>query len=152
MARWRPDEADLLGWHPVPGNKHVCAACFGDYAIKEFIEAEACAPACSYCGLSRSDATSIAADMDDVVEFILEGLQTEWTDPAEKLPYESREGGYQGCVLDTNDVLARIWSGWSGSADVVISDLLTPIAGHQQGVRPRGHSSNAWLGMPWRFF
>jgi len=86
------------------GSKYVCGNCFGDYAIREFIEENAEKRRCSYCGTSSSK--PIAAHMDRVMALIVEGIRSEWGDPDnEGIPYESAEGGYQGKVVDSYDLV-----------------------------------------------
>jgi len=80
------------GWSSV-GNKHVCAKCFGDYAIRDFILDSAISRKCDYCG--RKSKTPIAAEMDDVLELIDDGIHREYESPEDNLPYDSSEGGWQ---------------------------------------------------------
>lgn len=63
-----------------PPQKYVCSDCFGDYAIKDFIGEESTSRFCDYCG-KRSRRTLIAAPLDSVIEFIMEGIRSEWGDP-----------------------------------------------------------------------
>lgn len=91
-----------------PGDKYVCSNCFGDYAIQEFIKAEANYLECSYC-VTISDDIPIARHIDDVIEFILEGIETEWDDPRNGVMYDSGEGGWIGIeVIDTEELLIRL--------------------------------------------
>lgn len=95
-----------LGYSLV-GEKFVCPDCFEDYAIQEFIVASASSEECSYCG--KSAAEPIAAHMNDVLEFIAEGISHEWGNPEnEGVPYESREGGWQGLTIDSDDLMAHV--------------------------------------------
>ena len=75
-------------------DKYVCAECFSDYAIKEFIEQNAVDEKCSYCS-NQSD-KPIAAPLEELIEFIREGIETEWDDPVNCVWYESAEGGWMG--------------------------------------------------------
>ncbi len=84
----------------------MCAACFSDQAIQEFIEANAGETYCDFC--ERKESEPIAADADDVAELIMDGIKTEWVDPAEELAYESAEGGYQGVQIDFDEVLEEV--------------------------------------------
>jgi len=94
-----------LGYSLV-GEKFVCPECFEDYAIKEFIEAHASSDECSYCGKTGDE--PIAAHMDDVLAYIAEGIGSEWNMPEAELPYESREGGWQGQVYDGQELIEAI--------------------------------------------
>ncbi len=85
---------------------NVCADCFNDYAIKEFIRANASALKCDFCG-KKTRRNNIAAPFDDVFEFIMEGIDSQWGDPSnEGVGWDGREGGWQGAeVLDGYDVV-----------------------------------------------
>jgi hypothetical protein len=88
-----------------PGEKYVCKNCFGDYAIQQFIENEAKYLECSYCG-SISDEEPIAAHIEGVIEFILDGIETEWGDPANSVSWE---GGWVGAtIISTYDILQEV--------------------------------------------
>ncbi|WP_407181290.1 HEPN-associated N-terminal domain-containing protein [Bradyrhizobium sp. STM 3562] len=87
-----------------PGYSHedrcVCAGCFEDDDLKGFIRDNATKHQCSFCG-SRSK----SAPLEEIADFI-EGRMLEFYGKAvEQLPYESREGGYQGWHTDTDDLL-----------------------------------------------
>jgi len=91
-----------------PGDKYVCRDCINDYAIQEFIDGEAEEFTCSYCG-KTSDKIPIAAHIDNVIEFILDGIETEYDDPRNGVSWESAEGGWVGAeVLDTSEILFQI--------------------------------------------
>jgi hypothetical protein len=88
-----------------PGYSHedrcVCANCFEDTDLQHFVRSNATQRRCSFCG-SRSK----SAPLEDVADFI-EGRMGEFYGKAvDQLPYESREGGYQGgWHTDTDDLL-----------------------------------------------
>jgi len=106
-----------LHYYPI-GDKHVCSDCFGDECIKEFIEGQAEELKCDYCG--RESSKPIAADIDEVIEYIRDCISTEWGDPDDELvPVEdgqyvwpvtnSYELFYDEIQLDANpDVLEDI--------------------------------------------
>jgi hypothetical protein len=85
-----------------PGEKYVCWKCFGDYAIREFIKNEAKDLRCDYCGRNSSE-QPIAAHINDVIGFILDGIESEWDDPANSV-------GWEGGWMDINiyDILRDI--------------------------------------------
>ena len=56
---------------------------------------------CHFCG--RKDAATMP--LDDVVEFIAERVETFYGRAGDQLPYESREGGYQGWHIDSYDMI-----------------------------------------------
>lgn len=84
----------------------VCADCLDDEALKTFIRANLTSEDCGYC--QRSAEQPLAADLNDLVAEIEDGIEFEWTDPANELAYETAEGGYQGEVLDAQDLFDRI--------------------------------------------
>ena len=92
------------GWWSLPG-KFACGDCFEDEGMRQFVLDHASHTNCTYCG--RSSEMAISVPMDMIVEHVATCIQREWTDPAEELPYESAEGGYQGEVLHTYDLLTE---------------------------------------------
>jgi len=84
---------------------NVCPDCIGDYAIKDFINGNLSEKDCDYCG-NASQSDDIAASLEDVVEFIIEGIQYEWDEPGNCVGWCSAEGGWVGAtVLDTYDLI-----------------------------------------------
>ena len=83
--------------------KHVCADCFEDAGIRDFIELNSMDARCKFC-FSTQDSVAVAS-LHDVVEHIESSLLYEWDNADNWLPYESREGGYQGYWVDTEELL-----------------------------------------------
>ncbi|PSJ16079.1 HEPN-associated N-terminal domain-containing protein [Nitrosomonas supralitoralis] len=80
----------------------VCLDCFEDDALKDFISSNGSEQPCSFC----EETESSSCPLFDVVGVILEGISMEWGHPADEgLPYETREGGWQGTVYDTWEML-----------------------------------------------
>ena len=86
--------------------KWVCAKCFEDDAIREFIEEQAIQKRCSYC--RRFSRKALAAHMDDVLGFIAEGINSEYEDAANSVHWESAEGGYTLATMDSWELLEEI--------------------------------------------
>ena len=84
-------------------DEYVCIACVEDDGLRVFIEREACAKTCTFCGAESTD--PIAAPLIEVLLYINECLGREYDDAAEWLPHESAEGGYIGQVLTTRYLL-----------------------------------------------
>ena len=104
-SRWLEDQE--RGWSSFD-DKFACPECFEDPDIREFIQQIACEHECSYCGKSPTD-EPIAADMNEIMEFIMEGVQVEWGDPNDEgMSWESREGGWLGRVLDSDELFDEI--------------------------------------------
>ena len=78
---------------------YVCQTCVEDPALQAVVREAAIAEQCDYCR-EKSD-QAIAADVGEVAGFILSAVEKEFVDPANELPYEGREGGYQGEVIDS---------------------------------------------------
>lgn len=89
----------------------VCQNCFRNPGLRKFISENALEQdedepiSCDYC--QPKDASATVADLDAVCEYIVDCLKHRYNDPAGELPYESAEGGYQGEVMDTWDLLER---------------------------------------------
>jgi len=90
-------------------NSSVCSGCIGDYAISEFIQNNAEENYCDYC--DRTANRPIALKMEEVLEFINQGVRREWSNPANAgLPYETREGGWQGEVISSYELFGAFSS------------------------------------------
>src|SRR6266436_4018705 len=92
-------------WRFVDGDLAVCAKCFEDDAIKDFIRHHASEKKCSYC--SRRSKKPIAVPMNEVLELIGDGIRFEYGDPdAEGNPWD--EGEYVFKTMSTDEVLDEI--------------------------------------------
>ena len=95
-------KAKYIGYN-YDGDKYVCSNCFSDYAIQNFIKNNASEIICSYCGTRKEE--PIAADLDDVLGFIMKGILSEYSDPDDEgMSYDSDEGGYQGEIYQTSEI------------------------------------------------
>ena len=83
----------------------VCASCFGDAVLKQFVNDHATSMNCSFCN-RKSRSNPIAAPLDEVVEFMLEAINREFDHAVEALGWDGQEGGYQGSYWDSHDLLA----------------------------------------------
>jgi hypothetical protein len=90
------------------GDKFVCGQCLEDEALRATVKENAEASKCDYCGRKGRNGAKIAAPVDLILEQVYNGICLEYTDPVNELPYESREGGYQGNVIDGFDVLDEV--------------------------------------------
>ena len=83
---------------------HICADCVSDAFLAEWIERNAEAAVCSFCG-ARAD-KPIAASFEDFSGVVLRGLYFDWNEPTDEgISYISREGGWQASLSTTQDVL-----------------------------------------------
>jgi hypothetical protein len=87
---------------PLP-EKYVCANCFGDDGLKEFIAANVVHNKCSYC--DNKGREPIAALINHLTVFIFDSVMTEYELAINSLFYESAEGGYQGPTTDFYDLI-----------------------------------------------
>ena len=88
--------------HP---DDNVCPECFDDDGLKDFIESNVRANACTFC--ANESNTPIAASMVDTLDYINECLRLEYDMAEEYLPYETAEGGYMGETWTTHDLLVE---------------------------------------------
>lgn len=81
---------------------YVCAGCYEEQGVKEFIKQNSAPGKCTYCRKKKK-----VCPLNDVIEHIAVCIRLEWGDPNnEGLPWESREGGWQfDEVCDTWDLL-----------------------------------------------
>jgi hypothetical protein len=94
----------------------ICADCVSDPDLKRWIQDNAVSTTCSFCG--REDQDAIAAEMDEFVGAVLDGIRVDWNHPdTEGIAYESAEGGYQADLVDTYEVLEDC--GVSDEEDVI---------------------------------
>lgn len=101
----------------------ICPDCIDEDGIKAFIN-ENCTTeitTCSYCNNTNVE----TCNMGRVVGYIHECIKTEWSDPAGVLPFESAEGGYQGEVLDTYDLLWQL--GVNVNDETILDDIANSI-------------------------
>lgn len=110
-----------------PGEEgNVCGNCLGDHVLSQFVANNATESSCDYC--DRTENTPFAIPLFDVAEVMADVIAEEWTDPANELPYDGREGGYQGNVIDACDLLEEI--GFEPESDQLLDDLATYFNGH----------------------
>ena len=106
MGYWKEQliKEQEQGWRSVDPDRMVCAKCFEDYAIQDFIRGGATEKKCSYCG--RRSKKPSAVPMNDVLELIAEGLGYEYADAIEQNPWD--EGEYVFHTMDSRDLFDEI--------------------------------------------
>ena len=105
------------GWSSV--GKYVCAACLSSPPLRDIVAENVEEMYCDYC--EREADEPIAADTDVVMSHIGDSFRSQYTDPANVLPYETAEGGYQGDWFHTDDLIWRI--GEEIGCDEFVQDL-----------------------------
>ena len=79
----------------------VCAQCFNDKEIYQFIEDIDASPGCSFCGYKDSP----TAPIDIVCDYVRECLLEFFAFAVDNLPYEGKEGGYLWPHWNTYELL-----------------------------------------------
>ena len=82
---------------------YVCADCFDDDGLKNFVKADAKNKDCTFCGAQGDH--PIAAPFLNVIEHMSNCLAREYDIAENCLPYEGAEGGFQGTVWTTYEFL-----------------------------------------------
>lgn len=99
--------------YSVPDANYVCASCVSNILLKEALKAEALDDvACDYC--ESMGAAPIEVLLNEISDAAFAGF----TDAANELPYESREGGYQGQIWESWEILEMI-DGWTENERLV---------------------------------
>lgn len=81
------EDGDLASSAPAQ-DYSVCARCFNDEYIEEFIESTVDSPECDFCG-RKSWVKNIAAPLDGAVDFILEAVNREYERAVDALGWGS---------------------------------------------------------------
>lgn len=84
----------------------VCANCVSNALLQDLLRDESVETLCSYCD------SEMAAPIEFLLDAISDAAFFGYTDPANELPYESREGGYQGEVLESYELIQYL-GGWT---------------------------------------
>jgi len=103
LAKRMLEEIWERGWESI--GKSICLDCLISPPLKELAEDHLDEDECDYCGRQGEN---IATDTDVVMERIGVSFHSEYRDPVHELPYESREGGYQGDWFFTDDLIERL--------------------------------------------
>lgn len=83
------------------GDRHACPRCVDEEALARFVHDNADSATCSYCG-ATSSMGHIALSTDILFEAIAQGLEAEYDDALNELPWE---GGWVFEPMDASDVL-----------------------------------------------
>ena len=98
------DEAMERGYSP-PESDYVCVDCVTNPYLKEALDGAAIADvACDYCQ------SNCAAPIEVLLNEVSDAAFAGYTDPANELPFESREGGYHGETLESWEIIDMIGS------------------------------------------
>lgn len=97
-------EYEERGYGAAPGV--LCASHITDSALRDQLQpvASDLGDPCLLCGLTDVDTVGL----EELVERVMVAVRYFYQPAVEILPYDSREGGYQGPVEDTSDVLREL--------------------------------------------
>jgi len=109
------------GYSQLPGEKYVCPSCVTDPFLSDDLAGSLEDEDCSYCGARG------AADLMQLLDLVADFVGSEFQDPANQLPFESREGGYQGVVYDGYEVIQDL-PDWTDSDDL-LEDVSSAFGG-----------------------
>jgi len=85
---------------------YVCANCFDDIGIKEFIKDNLSSTECDFCDNNSDDL--VAAPLEEVVGHIVSSIRTEWAPVDESgAPWDSEDKEYATKYVDFDDVLLQ---------------------------------------------
>ncbi len=106
-------------------DKFVCAQCFEDYAIKDYIAANAVNTSCDYC--KRSSQFLIAAPLHEVGDLIFRSILFEWNpDPRDEgISWDYEDEEWTGMVI--NDTYDLLTNGYISELDIIDEKLLLDI-------------------------
>ena len=93
------EEAWERGLGSVPDTL-VCADHINDEAIRLFINRQGEVEECSYCGRRKK-----VLELETLMDYITDAIMHFYTDSANFMSYNSREGGYLGNVYDASELL-----------------------------------------------
>lgn len=113
---------DYLDRDYCDSNKMICKDCIGDGFLKEYIESYGENGTCDYC-----DENSIVIALDNLMEPIMSSLYTMFDKAVEWLPYDTREGGYQGTTYDSYELIDYIEQDIDAQDDLIIEDIRSLI-------------------------
>ncbi len=133
------------------GDKYVCEDCIEDYAVQKFIRENATAKKCDYCGTKTQEPT--AADLDSVIEFMLEGIETEWGHPLDVGNIYDKEDDKWlfAPVIDSWELMHEL--GIPIFEDDLVEDICKALADHQWCRRyPLHPSESERLLWGWKHF
>lgn len=99
------EEAEEFGYE-APNDAYICPGCVTDAHLAQTLGNALEDEPCSYCGAPR------AAEIVVLLKSLGEVVRHSYTDPAEELPYDGREGGYQG-VVSTGDEIVDNLDEWT---------------------------------------
>lgn len=103
FAKRLMEEYESREFGEVP-DRYICNKCVGDYGLQEYIRRNATRRRCSYC--KRKSKRNSAISLEKFILYVQKCLRAEYETAEDSgTPYETREGGWLGEVLDIWEVL-----------------------------------------------
>ena len=90
-----------------PGDRFVCSSCVTDRFLSDALKGKSGGDVCSYCKVTK------AAPMAVLLNEIRDAIYERYADPADELPHDGSEGGYQGTVIDAGDLYELELDAWT---------------------------------------
>ena len=104
-----------------PNGRFVCPSCVTDKFLSDALRNESGSHICSYCRVNKG--ATIGVLLDEVRDAIYEN----YADPADELPHDSSDGGYQGSVIDTDDLFDSVLDEWT-QCDELRNDVIAAFS------------------------
>lgn len=101
--------------------KYVCASCIEDPALRDVVQGSLSSRKCDYCGKTAQN--EISCELNIITDYMENLIEEEYCDPADELSFNSKEGGYQGECLDTEDLL-RYQLGFEVADESLFNDIV----------------------------
>jgi hypothetical protein len=120
--------------------QYVCADCFDDKSIQRFVRRHAAVVACDFC--SRRGESPIAAPWSNVLNFIIEGLDSVWTRDYEcSIEYDIEDSAGPRSY-SARDLLEE----WLGPIPPILTESVIDELARCTGAL---HWANIYLTNPW---
>ncbi len=106
-AKQEMEKAWAERYSPLDEDKYVCAHCFLDDGLKEYVSKNISKVGCDYCSDYESSERS-SCNINEVLSFISSRILDYYEDPVHSMSCETAEGGYLGLTFDTRELLSDI--------------------------------------------
>ena len=104
------EEQQARGYR-LSNGRYVCRSCVTDHSLSAILEAASEEMSCSYCESKK------AANLSVLIDEIMDAIREDYDDPADELPYDGKEGGWQGTVYDNWEILDEL-DDWTDCEDL----------------------------------
>lgn len=128
-------------------DQKVCYKCFENLDLQKFIKNNSASNGCDFC---RSKSKS--HELSEILDFIIQCIHAEYTDPVHEMGWNGREGGYIGAeTLDSYELLERVGLDTNNEElfDVILSNLPSEIWCENEPYQLREHEE---LNYTWKNF